>query len=308
MSDTHARCPDEAVLEQLAMGRLEGAALAEIESHVASCALCATAVEALKMERTLIESALRIGRGALDAGCLSDEQLALYLDAGLDEDARTAVEEHLGMCSACQARAVEVYRDVVRLRDGGEPEEIEDPAVEVAELPCGVESGDTAKLTLHSQAERSTKRPGLGRLKATLAWAIALTIAVGISSFIVGEIGPGHLLYGTAVWSIVLGHAWLSRGHVWLSRRMGPPRRRIGGRRAPAAWLTVSLLTQLLSGVAPGYATLWAVLGIVSGVFGLLGYFVSDILSEGTESENWGYSTEVPVSVDKSQKSKEARG
>jgi hypothetical protein len=258
-------------------------------------------MEALKMERTSIESALRIGRGALDAGCLSDEELALYLDAGLDEDARTAVEEHLGMCSACQERAVEFYRDVVRLRDGGEPEELEDPAVEGAELPGGVEPGGAAKLTLHPQTERSSQRLGLGRLKATLSWAIALTIAAGIASFIAGEIGPGRLLYGTAVWSIVLGH-------VWLSRKIGPPRRRIGGRRAPTAWLTVSLLTQLLSGAAPGYATLWPVLGIMNGVFGLLGYFVSDISSQGTESENWGYSTEGPVSVDESQKSEEARG
>jgi hypothetical protein len=299
MSDTHARCPDEAVLEQLAMGRLEGPALTEMESHVASCASCTTALEALKVECTSIESALRIGRGALEVGCLSDEQLALYLDAGLDEDARTAVEEHLGMCSACQERVVEVYRDVVRLRDGGESDEL-DPAVEAAEPSCGAEPDSTAKLTLHPQTERPSQSPGLGRLKATLSWAIALTIATGIASFIAGEIGPGRLLYTTAVWSIVLGH-------VWLSRRIGPPRRRIGGRRAPTAWLTVSLLTQLLSGAAPGYATLCAVLGIMSGVFGLLGYFASDILSEGTKSENWGYSTEEPFSVDESQKSREAR-
>jgi uncharacterized membrane protein YfcA len=140
----------------------------------------------------------------------------------------------------------------------------------------------------------------LGRLKATLSWAIALTVAAGIGSFFAGEIGPGRLLYATAVWSIALGH-------VWLSRRIDLPRRRIGGRRVPTAWLTVSLLTQLLSGAVPGYATLCAVLGIMSGVFGLLGYFASDISGEGTKSENWGYSTEEPFSADESQKSKEAR-
>jgi hypothetical protein len=84
----------------------------DIEGHLAGCADCRGRFETAKADAVLVRKALDLGIQEPAGECLSDEDLAFYLDDALKTDRRVEVEKHVARCAGCQRRLTFLYDEV----------------------------------------------------------------------------------------------------------------------------------------------------------------------------------------------------
>jgi len=84
----------------------------DIEGHLAGCADCRGRFETAKAEAVLVRKALALGIQEPAGECVSDEDLAFYLDDALKTDRRVEVEKHVARCAGCQRRLTFLYDEV----------------------------------------------------------------------------------------------------------------------------------------------------------------------------------------------------
>ncbi len=156
-SDTRQpACPDFELLSRFADGELDRADAGQVAAHLASCAHCATLTA--RLQAGFGAEAYRDG-GSGGARCIGEEQIILYVTAGLTDRERKAVEGHLTTCDRCLASVAQVHRRLA-LRD---PVEMAVPAAVCARAEAALEKDMRVRAAEH--------RP---RAQARESWLVAL--------------------------------------------------------------------------------------------------------------------------------------
>ena len=123
---------DEAIEESAAQAAFQKPLSTDVEKHLAVCACCRDRFDAAQEEARFLRKALGFGASRIASECLSDEDIALYLDQGSETDRRVDVERHLARCATCQGRMTSLY-DEVQAFDAERAGDISSPSVSLSE-------------------------------------------------------------------------------------------------------------------------------------------------------------------------------
>lgn len=103
---------DEAIEEAAVLRAAKRALSAGVERHLSSCLQCSARLDAACEEAEALCSVFSTLGARSGGGCLSDEDIALYLDRAHEAPRRAAVEQHLARCISCQRRMIALYDEV----------------------------------------------------------------------------------------------------------------------------------------------------------------------------------------------------
>ena len=95
-----SRCPNDVWVVLWLMGELPEEQQAQVESHVSTCTRCETELAELRGTLTSIRADSG-GPTQASPGCLSEADLAGWVDGTLDEGARASTLVHLSNCPRC---------------------------------------------------------------------------------------------------------------------------------------------------------------------------------------------------------------
>lgn len=110
-------CFPESAYDDYVLDRVPTDRRAGFEEHVRQCPSCSARLAEARILTPGIRD-LVAGTQIRPVGeCPSDVMVALYLDGTLDEEARTAMDEHLSTCRGCLQRLVDLYLEVHRAMD-----------------------------------------------------------------------------------------------------------------------------------------------------------------------------------------------
>lgn len=106
-------CLSDEAIEEAAVCRITDRPLAaDVERHLSACLHCFDRLTAESNEAQSLRGALSSLTFTVDEPCVSDEDIALYLDDALESSRRAAVEQHLARCGSCQHRMISLFDEV----------------------------------------------------------------------------------------------------------------------------------------------------------------------------------------------------
>ena len=121
MTDRPVRtdCPSEEELAVEAVGACHHRPVSPaIQVHLAGCPACQRLISECIAETKRIVAVLEAAIATPQSACVPAEDMALYLDRQLTEDASAQVEHHLSECPKCRKEISDLYREVEDLVAG----------------------------------------------------------------------------------------------------------------------------------------------------------------------------------------------
>lgn len=104
-----SECYTDYALQEYALGRLAEDVRASVEAHLSTCEACAICLKEINTEIACFHEleANRSPKGQ----CISEEEIAIFIDGGGEESHRESVISHLNSCQSCTQTLIEIRRE-----------------------------------------------------------------------------------------------------------------------------------------------------------------------------------------------------
>lgn len=142
-------CYSDFALQEYALGRFSKDVRGTIASHLEGCSACTRALNEIQLEVCYFQELGEI-RSETSGACVTDENLASIIDAGIDDKTHEHIVVHLQSCSDCRQRLVEMRQEIVRAlsQSEGSIAEERSEASQVLTIPKRPEQPDTEQVDL----------------------------------------------------------------------------------------------------------------------------------------------------------------